>query len=115
MKPGCMRNDAPRDAHVRILDVIRRIPRGRVATYGDIARAAGLPRRHRLVGYVLRAVPLAAGVPWHRVVNAQGRVSVRDGNGPMRQRRRLEAEGVAFDGADRIDMAAHRWNAGEID
>jgi methylated-DNA-protein-cysteine methyltransferase-like protein len=99
---------APRDARERIRAVVDSIPRGRVATYGLVAREAGLPRRARLVGRVLSELPAGSRLPWHRVVNAQGGISLRGGSGPASQRRRLLAEGVTFRGA-RIDLARCLW------
>ena len=74
------------------------IPRGRVATYGQIARLAGLGGQARRVGYALAALPSGSRVPWHRVVNAAGRISPRSGDRGMEtlQRRMLEREGVVF-------------------
>ena len=100
---------APREAELKILSVIRRIPRGFVCTYGKVAAAAGLPRRARLVGRVLRASPLADGVPWHRVVSAAGRISLRGGEGPRLQARLLAAEGVCADARGRINLREHLW------
>ena len=87
---------------------VRAIPRGRVATYGQIARWLGVHRGARAVGWALRALPPEAEprVPWHRVVAAGGRIAVRGGTGPELQRRRLRAEGVRFN-AGRVDMARH--------
>lgn len=87
---------------------VRAIPRGRVATYGQLARTLGLLRGARAVGWALRALPERAerGIPWHRVVGAGGRISPREGPGPEIQRRRLLGEGVRFRGA-RVDMARH--------
>ncbi|MFQ5501153.1 MAG: MGMT family protein [Phycisphaerae bacterium] len=101
----------PIEAHLRILTVIRSIPRGRVSTYGRIAAAAGLPGRSRLVGRILRDSPLAKGVPWHRVVNATGRISDRSGPGPNEQRERLLHEGITPKNAssDRIDLTVYLW------
>jgi methylated-DNA-protein-cysteine methyltransferase-like protein len=87
---------------------VRAIPRGRVATYGQVAAILGVARGARAVGWALRALtPRHAGsVPWHRVVGAGGRISLRAGDGPALQRKRLRAEGVRFrDG--RVDMARH--------
>lgn len=95
--------------HLRILSVIRRIPPGRVCTYGRIATGAGLPRRGRLVGRILRDSPLADGVPWHRVVGAGGRVSQRHGSGPRVQRDRLLDEGIEFEDGGRIDLGIYLW------
>ncbi len=104
--------DDPAESHMKILATIRRIPRGRVATYGTIADAAGLPGRARLVGFVLRTCPLADCVPWFRVVNASGRISERSGSGSVVQRRRLEGEGVEIDMLDRIDLVRYLWRFG---
>lgn len=94
-----------------ICAVVRRIPRGWVATYGQIAAMAGLPRRARLVGRVLQHLEPGTGIPWHRVVNAKGEVSYslsRNG-GDARQRRLLEKEGIEFDGRNRLDLERCRW------
>ena len=90
---------------------MRRIPRGRVATYGQVAALAGLPGHARQVGYALAALPAGSRVPWHRVLNAQGRISLRrDGPGAgVPQRHRLEREGVVFDGAGRVSLARFGW------
>ncbi|HEU4724500.1 MAG TPA: methylated-DNA--[protein]-cysteine S-methyltransferase [Candidatus Eisenbacteria bacterium] len=95
----------------RIYAAVRKIPRGRVATYGDIARLAGMPRQPRLVGYALHATPAGVRIPWHRVVNAQGRISTGRGvaGGELPQRFRLEREGVAFGPNGRIPLDVYRW------
>jgi methylated-DNA-protein-cysteine methyltransferase-like protein len=89
----------------RVYRAARAIPRGRVATYGQLARLIGVPRGARAVGWALRALDASrdGDVPWHRVVGAGGRISPRVGLGPELQRRRLRAEGVRFR-AGRIDM-----------
>ncbi|MEQ1439186.1 MGMT family protein [Fontimonas sp. SYSU GA230001] len=97
------------EAYARIWAVVRRIPPGRVATYGQIASAAGFPKRPRLTGQALAHAPDHLDLPWHRVVNAQGRIALPDGSDAGRQqRRRLQAEGVQFEGP-RIDLARYRW------
>ena len=95
-----------------IYAVVLRIPRGRVATYGQVARLAGLPNHARLAGYALHALPARSPVPWHRVVNAKGEVSARrDGSGHDRlQRVMLEREKVRFDRRGRLSLATFRWN-----
>jgi methylated-DNA-protein-cysteine methyltransferase related protein len=92
----------------RVYALVRQIPRGRVATYGQVAVMLGVPRGARAVGWALRALPaaVAARVPWHRVVGAGGRISLRRGPGPDVQRRRLRAEGVRFRGGH-VDLARH--------
>lgn len=97
-------------AYRRIYQVVRRIPRGRVATYGDVARLAGLPGHARQVGYALHALPSGNGVPWHRVVNARGAISLRRRPGAdVTQRLLLEREGVRFDQRGRLDLKRLRW------
>jgi methylated-DNA-protein-cysteine methyltransferase related protein len=96
-------------AYRRIYQVVRRIPRGRVTNYGTVARLAGLPGQARQVGYALHALPDQSAVPWHRVINAQGRISL-DRSGPGRyQRFLLESEGVRFDRSGRVDLQRYGW------
>jgi methylated-DNA-protein-cysteine methyltransferase related protein len=93
-----------------ILAAVRRIPGGKVCTYGSVAEVAGLPRRARLVGTVLRQTS-ARGLPWYRVINAGGRISFPVGSDAYaRQRRKLEAEGVVFVGG-RVDLRRYGWPA----
>lgn len=99
------------EAVAAIYAVIRRIPKGWVATYGQVAAMAGLPRRARLVGTVLQQLDPRVKLPWHRVVNAKGEVSYspsRNG-GDRLQRRLLEAEGVEFDKRGRFNLERFRW------
>jgi methylated-DNA-protein-cysteine methyltransferase-like protein len=94
--------------YARIHAVVRRIPRGRVATYGQVARLAGIVNGARQVGYVLHALPEHTAVPWQRVVNVRGAISLR-GGGDMTQRILLEREGVRFGAGGRIDLRRHGW------
>jgi methylated-DNA-protein-cysteine methyltransferase-like protein len=88
----------------RIWDVVEGIPEGCVLNYGEVARLAGLPGRARLVGRALARAPKKRALPWHRVVNAQGRISfAADSARGQRQRCLLEAEGVIFDG-ETVDL-----------
>lgn len=95
----------------RFYEVVRRIPRGRVATYGQVAEMAGLAGHARQVGYALFALPDGSPVPWHRVVNARGEISLRGGvpGSALPQRFRLEEEGVEFDGGGRIALRRFGW------
>lgn len=94
-------------SYEHIFAVVRRIPTGRVATYGQIARLVGRPRAARQIGYALHRCP--SGLPWHRVLNARGRISLpADSTSALAQRRRLEAEGVVFI-AGRVDLARYSW------
>ncbi|MBI9044394.1 MAG: MGMT family protein [Anaerolineaceae bacterium] len=92
----------------RIYAAIREVPEGKVATYGQIAKIAGKcsPRN---VGYALAALKSGTGIPWHRIINAQGKVSMRDSMGQDIQKGLLKAEGIAFDAKDRIDLKKFRW------
>jgi methylated-DNA-protein-cysteine methyltransferase related protein len=105
-----MRATASKGLHQRIHEVVSKIPRGRIATYGQVARLAGLPGQARLVGYALHALPAGTSVPWQRVVNAQGAIST--GSGPdTLQRRLLERESIRFDSRGRIPLASFQWRA----
>jgi methylated-DNA-protein-cysteine methyltransferase-like protein len=87
-------------------DVVARIPRGRASTYGDVARAAGLPGRARLAGYALKHAPAELALPWYRVVGAGGKISFPKGSRPHREQARLlRSEGVAVEGG-RVARAA---------
>ncbi len=108
--PSCT-HPIPRDeAFARIYRVVAAIPRGRVATYGQVALLAGLPRRARLVGRALASLGGESDLPWHRVINAQGRISPRDAP-PVEhiQLLMLEDEGVEVDARGRIDLGRYRW------
>lgn len=98
--------------HNRIHAVVRRIPPGRVLTYGDVAALAGMPGQARLVGYALHALPPHTTVPWHRVINHRGGISTGRAypGGELRQRMLLEAEGVAFGASGRTSLKTYRWD-----
>ncbi|NEQ27526.1 MAG: MGMT family protein, partial [Microcoleus sp. SIO2G3] len=94
----------------KIYAVVRQIPYGQVATYGQIAELADLPRQARLVGYALFHTP-SDDIPWHRVINAKGEISEspwRMGNDDL-QRSRLEAEGISFSEAGKVNLRKYRW------
>lgn len=93
--------------HERIYGLVREIPRGRVATYGQIAEFAGRCTP-RMVGYAMASVPHGSGIPWHRVINGRGRISLR-GEGHDIQRALLEAEGVVFGSDGRVDLVQFGW------
>jgi methylated-DNA-protein-cysteine methyltransferase related protein len=97
-----------------IYDVIARIPPRRVATYGQIAELAGIPGQPRRVGYALSALKGDSGIPWHRVINAKGMISVRTVTGPDKvQLRLLKREGIVFDSSGRIDLTRFQWRPRE--
>jgi methylated-DNA-protein-cysteine methyltransferase-like protein len=94
----------------QVYRVVRRIPRGKVATYGQIAALLGQPRAARTVGWALHALPEGSDVPWHRVINARGRISTSCWEHEASlQQRRLEAEGIVFGPDGRVDLKVYRW------
>jgi methylated-DNA-protein-cysteine methyltransferase-like protein len=96
--------------YARIYAVVRRIPKGHVASYGQVAELAGLPGAARQVGYAMAALRPGARVPWQRVVNARGEISARAEPGAEAlQRLLLEREGVRFDAAGRIALSRYGW------
>ena len=102
----------------RIYAVVRQVPYGQVATYGQIADLAGLPRRARLVGYALFRVDLPEDdIPWHRVINSKGEISystLRRGTDYL-QRSLLEAEGIELTDDGRISLARYQWQTSDRD
>ena len=97
------------DSYERIYAAVRRVPRGRVATYGQIAAVAGLPGHARQVGYALHALKASTSVPWQRIINAKGMISLRPLTGGVSQRILLEGEGVTFDAGGRVSLSKFRW------
>ena len=92
--------------------VVKKIPRGRVATYGQIAREAGFAKQPRLTGQALNRAPAQLRLPWHRVINAQGRIALPpDSESHATQKRLLEEEGVLFL-RGRVDLSRYRWRRG---
>jgi methylated-DNA-protein-cysteine methyltransferase-like protein len=92
------------------MTMIRQIPRGKVATYGQIACLAGIPRNSRQVGAILRSLPTELDLPWFRVVNSKGEISFRGNpNSEQDQRAKLESEGVEFNDRDRISLKQFGW------
>jgi methylated-DNA-protein-cysteine methyltransferase-like protein len=104
-----MTNGEP-NTNQRIWQVVVAIPEGKVATYGGIAQKAGMARAARRVGNALRGLPANTRIPWHRVVNAQGRISFPAESTPYTtQRERLEQEGVVFKTNGSIDLRQFGW------
>jgi len=110
VKPSKPSTPPRSDRYRRIYAAVSRVPKGRVATYGQIAAVAGLPRQARFVGYALHALAADSDVPWHRVVNAAGKISLRAdalGHDEL-QAELLRREGVRFVGGA-IPLARYRW------
>lgn len=92
-----------------IWETIRHIPKGKVATYGEIAEQSGLPRQARLVGYALHNTPHGLDIPWHRVINSQGKISLPKHNGSyIKQKKLLMKEGIVFV-KERVDLKKYGW------
>lgn len=101
------------DLYSRFYDVIQQIPEGKVATYGQVASLAGFPGYARQVGYALHATPADMDLPWHRVINAKGMISIKsDGPFDNVQRQMLEDEGIIFDTNNRIPLKIYQWAPG---
>lgn len=96
--------------HQRVIALIKKIPKGSVATYGQIAALAGSPRAARQVVRALHSSSQKEGLPWHRVVNIKGRISLPHGAGYEEQQARLESEGVVFDRHGTIDLDTFLWS-----
>ena len=97
------------DSKIRIWQVVSQIPAGKVATYGQVAQLAGLPRAARLVGNCLHGLPADTRLPWHRVINAQGKISLPARSAAYRkQRDRLAAEGVTML-KGKVSLARYQW------
>ena len=97
----------------RIYSVVARIPPGRLATYGQVARLAGIPNGARQVGYALAALRPGNRLPWHRVVNARGAISMRNSGAVAEQRFRLEKEGIRIRPGGNVDLQSCRWDGGD--
>jgi methylated-DNA-protein-cysteine methyltransferase-like protein len=96
--------------YARIWRVVARIPRGKVTSYGTIARLSGFPTQPRMAGYALHGLPDGIDIPWHRVVNARGQISLPGERGAL-QKELLEREGVMFS-RNTIDMKRYGWRTG---
>ena len=97
--------DSIKKIREQIWQIVNAIPRGRVCTYGQVANLAGMPQQSRLVGRILARLPKGSRLPWHRVINSQGKISNPD---PERQKERLEKEGIVFLNG-RINLKIYRW------
>jgi methylated-DNA-protein-cysteine methyltransferase-like protein len=91
----------------QVYEVVRLIPKGRVMSYGGVARQCGRPGQARAVGYALHMLPAGLDVPWWRVINVYGRISIPSPEAAQRQREKLEAEGVEVDDNLRTDMRTY--------
>lgn len=99
----------PDSFYQRVIAVLKRIPRGRVATYGQIAALAGNPRAARQVVRALNSSSRSEDLPWHRVINAKGRIGLKPGAGFEMQKAILANEGIVTDDAGRLDLSRYQW------
>jgi methylated-DNA-protein-cysteine methyltransferase-like protein len=100
----------PSPTYQKIYSIVKRIPPGKVATYGQIAQLAGLPGHARMVGYALHYLSEESNVPWHRVINAKGEISqLPDPEGRSMQKHMLKLEGVQFDSNGKIPLKWFQW------
>ncbi len=103
-----MKNTIP-DGYKLIWQTVRQIPKGKVATYGQVAELSGLKNQARLVGYALHNLPDDTKIPWHRVINSNGKISFpKNSNAYKLQRLLLEKESISFYN-DKIDFTVHGW------
>ena len=99
----------------RVYQVVRQAPPGKVATYGQIAAIVGRCTA-RMVGYAMASLPAGSDVPWHRIINAQGKISPRGARfGVLEQQELLEEEDVEFDANHRIDLKRYRWSGPDLE
>ena len=98
-----------RNFYERVIKLIRSIPEGKVATYGQIADYAGNPRAAREVAYILHSSSEKENLPWQRVINSRGQISLKPGHGYEMQKRLLEDEGVVFEDGGRVDFDRFLW------
>ncbi|GAD81274.1 MGMT family protein [Vibrio ezurae] len=91
-----------------VFALVHQIPVGRVSTYGDIAKFSGFPGYARQVGAILSNLPEGSSLPWHRVINSKGEISLK-GEDLQRQQSRLIAEGIVFNSAGKVKLKEFRW------
>ena len=100
----------PSALYERIYEISKRIPKGKVLTYGQLAALAGNPHAARAVGWALSNLPPDSGIPWHRVLNRHGRSSFPSRTKRKLQQALLEAEGIQFDNTGKLDLDRYMWN-----
>lgn len=93
----------------RVIEIIKQIPEGKVATYGQIATYAGNPRASRQVAWILHSSSRKENLPWHRVINSKGRISLPHNAGYETQKEKLASEGIIFDKSDKISFDRYLW------
>jgi len=99
----------PKTFYQRVIDIIKNIPEGKIATYGQIATYAGNPRAARQVSFILHSSSEKENLPWHRVINSKGSISLKPGHGYELQKQMLKKEGITFKENDCIDLKRFLW------
>ncbi|MBA7541057.1 DNA base-flipping protein [subsurface metagenome] len=99
----------PKSFYQKVIAIIKNIPEGKVATYGQIATYAGNPRAARQVSYILHSSSRKENLPWHRVINSKGSISLKPGHGYELQKQMLKKEGITFQENDCIDLKRFLW------
>ncbi len=94
----------------KIIEILKRIPKGKVATYGMIAAMAGNPKAARTVSFILSSSSKKYNLPWHRIINSKGTISLKEGQGFELQKKMLESEGLVFKDDNSIDLRKWGWN-----
>jgi len=97
------------------VNIIRNIPEGRVLTYGIVAALAGKPRGARQISRILHSMSKKYDLPWHRIVNSKGKISLKQSRGYELQKALLESEGIKFSKTDTIDLKLYSWNISIVD
>jgi methylated-DNA-protein-cysteine methyltransferase related protein len=105
-----MKDSLPKTFSQRACEVIKKIPRGKVATYGQVAALAGNPLAARQIAWVLNSNWRSDNLPWHRIIGGKGRISLMPGNGYETQRSLLLREGIKFGNDDSINLDLYQWN-----
>lgn len=101
----------PTELTTSIIKTIRKVPKGKVSTYGQIAARAGNPQAARQVVRILNIYSEKESLPWHRIINSQGKISLKPGSGYEMQKSMLESEGIIFGKGDKIDFEKYLWGA----
>ena len=110
---SCLNSFSDKNFTSEVIKLIKCIPRGKVATYGQIACLAGFCSSVRRVVWILHSCSKKEGLPWHRVVNQKGTISLKPGSGYEKQKEMLQKEGIVFNKKDRIDLDRFLWEPDE--
>lgn len=110
MLNNCVTENMETSFSQRVKEIMKKIPPGKVATYGQIAAYAGNPHATRQVVWILHSSSQKDNLPWHRIINSKGRISLKPNYGYETQKELLEKEGITFDKDDNIDFGRYLWH-----